>query len=240
MTVGDLIRMALKECGVLGVGQTASAEDSNDALIKLNWMLGQWNRRRWLVYRTLDASCVSTGAVSYSVGIGGDINTPRPDRLEGGFLRQLVNGGNPTNPVDYPISLIDAREDYNRIAIKTLTPFPQYYFYDPTFPLGTLYPWPVAQASIYELHISLKSELTTFASLVEEIEMPPEYFETMLYNLAVRLAPSYGMEAPPTVKGMAIASLATLRGANMQIKRAQLPSAVLPRGSSYNVFSDQM
>lgn len=240
MTVGDLIRMALKECGALGVGQTASAEDSNDALIKTNWMLGQWNRRRWLVYRTLDASCVATGAVTYSVGPGGDFDTPRPNSLEGGFLRQLVNGGNPTNPVDYPMSLIDAREDYNRIAIKTLTPFPQYYFYDPTFPKGTLYPWPVPQASIYEMHISLKSELTAFASLVEEIETPPEYLEAMLYNLAVRLAPSYGMEAPPTVKNLATASLATLRGSNMQIKRAQLPPAVLPRGSSYNVFSDQM
>ncbi len=239
MTVGDLIRMALKECGVLGVGQTASAEDSNDALTKANWMIGQWNRKRWLVFRTLDASVVATGALTYSIGIGGDINAARPDQLEGGFIRQLVNGGNPTNLVDYPISLITAREDYNRIALKTLTPFPQYYFYDPTFPLGTLYPWPVPQASIYEIHVSLKAELTTFGGLTDTIELPPEYFEAILYNLAVRLAPSYGLEAPMTVKALANASLATVRGANMQIKRALLPAAVLPRGSSYNVYSDQ-
>ena len=48
-TVGDLITLALKDSGVLGAGQTALAEDMNDALSRLNMMLGQWNRRRWLI-----------------------------------------------------------------------------------------------------------------------------------------------------------------------------------------------
>ena len=84
MTPVDLIRLALRDSGVNGVGQTPNAEDNNDAFTHLNMMLAQWNRKRWLIYHTIDVSLVSTGALSYSVGAGGDFNTPRPDRVEGG------------------------------------------------------------------------------------------------------------------------------------------------------------
>lgn len=38
----SIINLALKMAGVLGIGQTASAEDSNDALTLMNAMLAQW------------------------------------------------------------------------------------------------------------------------------------------------------------------------------------------------------
>jgi hypothetical protein len=38
-TAGSIINLALKMSGVLGIGQTASAEDSNDALTVMNMML---------------------------------------------------------------------------------------------------------------------------------------------------------------------------------------------------------
>ena len=61
-TAGSIINLALKMAGVLGVGQTASAEDSNDALTLLNQMLAQWQRQRWLVYSLDDVSFTATGA----------------------------------------------------------------------------------------------------------------------------------------------------------------------------------
>ena len=38
----SIINLSLKIAGILGVGQTAQAEDSNDALTMLNAMLAQW------------------------------------------------------------------------------------------------------------------------------------------------------------------------------------------------------
>jgi len=48
-TFGDLITLSLKNAGVIGVGQTVSAEDINDAAQMLTAMLGQWQRRRYPV-----------------------------------------------------------------------------------------------------------------------------------------------------------------------------------------------
>lgn len=42
-TAADIINQALKDIGVLGMGETATAEDATDGLDALNQMLGQWN-----------------------------------------------------------------------------------------------------------------------------------------------------------------------------------------------------
>ncbi len=49
-TLGDLCNQALKDSGYLGIGQTALAEDINDAWTRMQWLLQEWERRRWMVY----------------------------------------------------------------------------------------------------------------------------------------------------------------------------------------------
>lgn len=41
-TVADILNQALTDAGVIGAGETPSAEDSTTALTKLNQMLAQW------------------------------------------------------------------------------------------------------------------------------------------------------------------------------------------------------
>lgn len=233
MTPRDIITLALKQAGVLGQGQTASAEDMNDAFKLLNMMMGQWNRKRWLIYRLQDVAFVSTGAASYTVGPGGNFNVQRADRLEAAFLR-LLNG---PQPIDTPLGIFASREDYNRVTNKSQAGFPQAVFYDPTFPLGTLYTWPVALSSIYEFHLTLKIELAQFANLSDDIVLPAEYQEALLYNLAGRLRPAYQLPPDPSVNALAKAALNTIRNANGAIPTMQMP-AELVGGWSYNVYSD--
>ena len=105
-TALDIITLAFKDAGILGVGQSLLAEDVNDALIRLNMMISQWRVKRWLVWHLVDRSVVSTGAQSYTVGPGGDINvTVRPDKLERAFFRMLP-GGSGTQAVDYPLQIL--------------------------------------------------------------------------------------------------------------------------------------
>lgn len=234
----DVITAALKKAGILGVGQIALAEDINDAYADLNDMLAQWQRKRWLIWHLVDYSITSTGAQSYTIGPGGDIDVlTRPDRLESAFFRQLVNS-NP-NRVDYPLEIIEARETYNLISLKQLTSFSYYIFYDTGFPLGTLYPWPIAQASQYEIHISVKEQLNQFTSLGETIVLPLEYFAAMKWNLAVRLVVSYKLPMDPALVALAKDSLNLIRNANAQIPRLQMPRDLVFPGL-YNIYSDQV
>lgn len=242
-SVADICKSALMEAGAIGVGQTPLAEDIADAWARLQWMLQEWNRKRWLVFHLKTMEIVSTGATSYTIGPGGNFDTgsaQRPDRLEdGNFLRQLTQSQ--PNQIDYRLILLQSMEDYNKIALKQLVSFPYYIYYDPGYPLGTIYAWPVPQASIYSLGILLKDQLpVAFTSAAQEFSIPFEYLNAMVLNLAVRLRPKYGIRALPgdQLIGLAKDSLAVLRGANAQIARLQMPEE-LTRPGIYNIFSDQ-
>lgn len=239
-TAADIVRLVLKDTGVLGIGQTASAEDTNDVFDTMNMMLGEWASKRWLLFHLLDLSIVSTGVMSYTVGPGGNIDTgtmQRPDRLEDGcYFRQIITASSP-NQIDYPLEILESREDYSRIGLKQLTTIPQYIFYDPTFPLGTIYPWPVIQPVQYELHILVKSQLTQFVNLADEINLPGQYFGALRYNLAARVRPMYQLPPDPSLVALATDSLSVIRNMNAQVPRLKMPTG-LARGRLYNIYGD--
>ena len=231
-----IIRAALKKSGVFGVGQSALAEDTNDAFDDLNDMLAQWQRKRWLVYHLVTYSHVGTGNQTYSVGPGGEFPiSPRPDKIESAFFRQLVQSQ--PNRIDYPLEIINAREDYNRIALKQLQTFPQFIFYDSGFPTGTLYPYPVIQSGLYELHITVKETLNQFTAINQTIQLPLEYFAALKFNLALRLRQAYQLPPDAILTGLAKDALNVIRNANLQIPVLQMPRDLVSPGN-YNIYSD--
>lgn len=284
-TLGDICRASLKECGAIGVGQTPLAEDINDAWARLQWMLMQWERKRWLLYHLVSLSTISTGALYYTVGPGGDFDTGqgtmRPSRLSSAFVRQQFIGAltppqsiwdakqaplpnmdaystwdngqslwddtpanmQPNNnAVDYWLDILESKEDYNRITLKTLKAGPgETAFLDTDWPQALLYVWPVPQSGIYEIHISVYMQLQVqFLNPSTQFEIPWEYYNAMMLNLAIRLRPKYRLGSYPgdPLPGMAKDSLAVLRAGNTQIMRLRMPNTIRRRGL-YNIFSDR-
>ncbi len=235
-TPQQLITLALKKIGVLAAGQTPLADDIADAFAELNLMLAEWNSQRWMVYHLITQSIASTGAQSYTIGPGADINVPlRPNNIESAFFRQ--NNITPLSP-DYPLQIVAAREDYNRLRLKSLTAFPQYLFYDSDWPVGTLYPWPLMMGGLYTLFISYKDTLASIETTSGNISLPPQYYAAILYNLAARLRPSYQLPVDQTVAAMAAATLNVVRGQNAQIRTLRMPGT-LTHGGVYNPYTDQ-
>lgn len=239
-TPADIVRLVLKDTGVIGAGQTASAEDTNDVFDTMNMMIGEWASKRWLLYRLQELSIVSDGSETYTVGPGGDIDTgteQRPDRLEDGcFFRQLITSSSP-NKIDYPLTLLESREDYSRIGLKQLQTIPQFIFYDPAYPLGVVYPWPVIPATQYSLHILIKKQLAQFANLADPINLPSQYYAALRYNLACRVRSMYQLPADPQLVAMATDTLSTIRNMNAAVPRLRMPQG-LGRGTKYNIFGD--
>src|SRR6185312_186162 len=234
-TFGDLISLALRNAGIIGVGQTAAAEDMNDAGRMLNMMLGQWQRRRYLVYRLKEMSLSATGAQSYSIGPGGDFNvSARPAEINYAFARQVITS-NPQQ-IDYPLQIRPSREDYALIQLKSLASFPQWAWFDAAYPLGNFFVYPVI-TSQFEIFIGFSEILQSVESLTDQINVPPEYVEAMVYNLALRLAANYNSPINPVVPGLAKAALETMRTVNAQVPRMSMPRGLIypPR---YNIYSD--
>lgn len=241
-TVSSVVTAALKKSGVIGDGQSVGGGDTDDARADLGDMLSQWNEKRWLIWHLLDFAFVSTGITStgYSVGPSGNFNmTPRPSRIESAFARQLVNSG---LPVDYNLTIIPSYEEYARLALKSLSLFPKYAFYNSASPLGylLLYPWP--QASIYEIHIQVKdvwpltlTQTTSFANY------PPMAIPAMKFNLARRLRQAYGkgLRPDPELNLLAKDALETMRNAQVQIPELVMPTMLI-RPDRYNIYSDSL
>lgn len=224
-TAADLINLALTDSGVLGSGQTASTQDLSDSLRRLNMMIAQWSRRRWLVYHLIDTAAPCSGVQSYRVGPGGDFDIARPDRIEAAYIRQQTPS--PT-PVDWPLTQIDSREDYSRIALKTMVSPPGSFFYDSDYPYGRVYPWPLP-SSAYELHILTKAVLQQFAAITDTVLLPPEYEEAIYTNLMVRERSAYRFKPDPVIIGLAKASLNTIRRSNFQVGKLRLPAIITNR-----------
>jgi hypothetical protein len=244
-TIGDLCSAQLRECGAVGIGQTASADEITDAWARTQWMIQQWERKRWLIYHLVDLHLVSTGAQTYTVGPGGDFNTgtaklsARPNRLESAFLRQIQT--TPPNQIDYPLEVIQSWEDYGRIALKSLVSFPGAVFLDTDWPLGVLHTYPVPNANIYEIHLQVRAQLPqSFPTLATEIVLPYEYYAAILYIGALRLRPKYRLPTFPgdPLPGLAKDAANVLRTGNAQIARLVMPGGLL-QGSQYNIFSDR-
>lgn len=248
-TALDIITLALKDCGAFSTGQSPNPEDTNDALTTMNMMVNQWARKRWLAWCTQTTGFTSDGRVAtpYTVGPGGNYNlSPRPEKIEAAFLRQLTQAA-PNQP-DFPLEVLQSREDYNNVALKQLQSFPWFCFYDPTLTTAGLYLYPWPQASIYAVYITTKVILPTFGTLTTTFDtgFPPEYQAALHYNLVLRLGLRYPitrdftmLDQWQTIKGLAREALNVIRGGNTAISRLGMPPG-LNRPGIYNIFSDQI
>jgi len=163
----------------------------------------------------------------------------RPAKVESAFLRQIQVSG--SNQVDYPLRILQAHEDYDKIGLKTLQGFSGTVFLDSDFPLGNVFCNPVPNSGQYSINLTVKQPLQTqFASYATAINLPEEYYAAIMYNLAIRLRPTFQIPTFPgdPLPGLANDALAVVRGPNTQIASLVMP-AQLTRPGVYNIFSDQ-
>jgi hypothetical protein len=211
---------------VNGIGQTPNDFDLDDGMVVLQGLIADWQRRRWLVWDLVDYPLLSTGAQSYSVGPAGNFAMPRPDRIVSAFARLQAGGA---NQCDYYLNIIEAREDYNKIALKQISTFPAHVFYDSAWPTGTVYFWPVPVSGQFELHLTVKASLPVFVNLSDPINLPPEYMRALRYGIAVEATILYGRDPHPGIIGAYRVALDAIRTANLQIATLDMPAGVVGR-----------
>jgi hypothetical protein len=237
--VQTLLRNALEDAGIIGIDESPEQPIINRALRQANWLIAQWARKRWLCYRIQDYSFVSTGALTYAVGAGQPVNiSPRPDRLEYAFLRFLNGAASGNLPVDIKLDIISSHEDYSLITVKTVGTLPWRVFYDPAWPNGLLFPWPVPQATLYEIHVGFKVVLPRFVSLQQSVAFPPEYEAALNWCLVRRLMVSYQMPMNSEVNALARDGLNTIRLANSAMSTLSMPRELVQRNRAYDYRGD--
>ena len=157
-TAREFITLAMKEAGVLGVGQTLLAEDVNDGFTLLNMMLDEWQQSRWLVPSLHEVSALGNSNRSNLIGPGQYYNAQRPDKIQAAYFKQITGQDSVNNQVSFPLIPIWSYEDYSLLALKNLNSWPQYFFYDNAYPYGNVFIWPIPTDQ-YSIHLILKSPI---------------------------------------------------------------------------------
>lgn len=233
--IDDILRLALKDAGIISIGQTPAPEDINDAFATLKQMIASWQTEKLMIFTQQDVSFpVMPNKQIYTVGTGGDVDIPRPNRIDGMFWR--MKPGDPT-PVDYHIAMFSSFEDYENLTLKTLTGPGFYAYYRPSFPLGNLYVMP--QPSEGDFHIVVRERLPEYATIFEDMALPPEYALALRFNLGALLAITFQTTLRPDLVDQARITKAKLKTINHETPVMQMPANLLG-GLKYNIYGDNV
>lgn len=228
MVTSDLIRATLRLLGAISSSETPAADESTDALEALNMMLGSWGASRFLSASTGKVTKTMTGAASYTIGVGGDINTTRPTAL---YVVTYTYGG-----IDYNVKVIDYA-DYQKIGLKTVSgTIPDFVALKPDNPLSTIYLYPIPTTGTLTLdNIRPATDLT----LVDDLPYPPEWIRALKFNLAVEIAPEYGLTVAPELAMLAEQSKAIVMRSMVSVPVARFdPLLYSARGGGNRILSD--
>lgn len=227
MILSRLLRSSLKALGVVDSFSEPEAVQYEDALEALNSMLKSWASRGLVTYHVVtEQLSLVAGTSSYTIGTPGAFNTVRPNKVVGGYLRDSSNA-------DSTLEII-ARDDYNGIIVKNVSGRPCELYYRPSYPLGIIY-FDAEPDQAYTLFLDSLKPLTALSVLDEDINLPTEYEEAIKWNLAVRLAPDYGV--PPRADVVALAK-STYDDLSIQpVPQADFEGVPGNKGSRYNIES---
>jgi hypothetical protein len=145
--------------------------------------------------------------------IGTNWNIPRPTRIQS---CSVLYPGAAGQQVEIPISIIDV-DHWQSISVKSIESiFPTAVYNDTNYPYMNLYFYPVPATSC-NCVLYTWDQLEEVTGLISLIDVPQGYNEALKYNMAVRLAPYYGVEPSQTVVQMAIRSKSNINDINSGI-----------------------
>jgi hypothetical protein len=238
VTVADLIRSSLRVAGQLKPGRQPSVSETTDAMYIANAMLDAWNAERLAAYTiSLESLQLTANKQSYTIGLDpagvatADFNIARPERITDANL--LI-----TTDVRRRIKLLDDR-GWAAIKFQKVYAPPRALYNDGNFAAGmaTLYFYPIPDQN-YAWEMYSWQQLAQFVNLTDTVVFPPGYADAIRYDLAVRIAPEWGLTLRPDVEELARAAKARIRRVNAPSLVMDSPDAALfgdgRRGGLYN------
>jgi len=206
-TALQMITRSMRLAGAIGKGESLDADEAADGLYALNSFMDALSIERLMVYQVLDeAFNLVAGTASYTIGSSGAFNTTRPSKLvDTCFLR--------LNNIDYPLEIIDEAA-YAAIPDKTIQSLPDQIFYEPSYPLATIY-FNRKPDQAYSFHCKSWKQLQSFSALTTDLALPPGYQRMIEYGFAEDYGNEFLDGVPPNVSRIAAKLKSKLKTINL-------------------------
>lgn len=230
MTVADLISGALQVMGVLASGESPTAAEQTDAFNALNRMLDTWANQRLALYASLRSSYALTpGLNPHTIGPGGTFSTTRPIAVDRASVVFAASANS-----ELPLDILTDGE-WQITQGKATTGTPSGLWVEASHPLMKLWlnPIPVAADTLV---LYTPAPLGRFASTSTTFDMPAGYEEAIIYQLAKRLCPQFGVQLSAEAADIANESFSALKRTNTQTSYLRSDEAIVGSGG-FNIIS---
>lgn len=200
-TRDQILVSALRKVGALAEGETPSSEMLSNAAYVLETVISEAavdGMPIWAIDQ-VEVPLASFASGSATLGTGLDISIPPPLKMLQVVLRYYVGtwGQPDVNTFDRELFIL-TRQEYNNRSTKFQQGAPINYFYDPRNAQGELYLWPrpnTVDMDKYSLVLVYQRPFQDVGVGTNNLDFPPYWTNAIIYTLAVRLAPEYGV--PP-------------------------------------------
>lgn len=220
-TLLDVIVDSLTQVGQLGIGQSVSPEEAQQALRKANRMLATWSLKKLLIYVvTVRPFALSATVQDYTVGPSGGATFAgtRPVFVESGLA--IVPGSSMQNPLNILTKeQWDSLPDSGVICGPNGTPasvWPEY-----TYPNLAFHVSPIP-STVVQIRLGTWEILQQFVAISDVLNFPPGYERAIMYNLAVEIAGDYDQQVSPDLAQLAADALNSIQTNNAQKLRGGL------------------
>lgn len=183
----EVINAALRKLAVLSGGSTPETYQVTQANQALNAMVKALHADGMPIWamRSYTFNTV-TNTSAYNIGTGQTLNTPMPLKIV-----QAVRGDGTT----YSNVPLNIYTDYNfrLLPLINSSGTPVNLYYQPQSNFGTINIWPRPADSTTQITIRYQRPFEDMVSATDDFDFPPYWMEALIYNLADRLAPEYGI-----------------------------------------------
>lgn len=180
LTASDICHDALRENGIIPLGEEMEADELTAVIRRLNAMLKSWQ---------MDGALWKQETVTVA-GTADTATITLPDYVRGvNGLRYVDSATNERQMVRFE------RDEYTVLPNKTASGTSTIYYVDRSEPL-TLYVWPVPSAN-FSLKADIDRKMDTVTAPTQTVDIPEELSETVYANLAVRCAGLFQAQLQP-------------------------------------------
>lgn len=192
LTQNQFIEAALRKLNVIADGQTPDAIHYTNGTLAFNALIGEFRSLGMPLWaRNSYSFAVTLSTSSYTIGTGQTLNTPYPIKI---LQAYRVDSGNTTR---IPIEI---QPDFNfNLYPSSSGGRPIQLSYQPKINLGTIKIWPVPDAdAVSNSTVTIVYQRPTeyMNTSTDTLDMPEEWYNAIIYGLAQRLAPEWGIPLP--------------------------------------------
>lgn len=198
LTANEIVARAFGKLGVGSEGEPLTPKMYEDGRAALNLLAKTWSAQDHLWMREQGSITPIAGQAAYVL--------PKKAMRVISARRKMASG--------YEVPLTPwSRQEYLDQPNKTTSPStPVNFYYDPQRTTGTVYLWPAPSAAVAPTIMIEFDALYALDSIIasnNEFDVPSEWLEALVYNLAVRLMPQYPVN-DGNLSGLVISTAADL------------------------------